>query len=141
MVTEQTVIVDTGPLIAFLDSAEPWHSWVDAQFRILPTPLITCEPVITEAFHLLRRVPEGARQLFQMISRGAVRIDYALMPEVDDLERLMRKYRDLPMSLADACLVRMSERFPMGPVFTLDRHFKVYRRNGRQAIPTLMPEE
>jgi hypothetical protein len=51
----------------------------------------------------------------------------------------MRKYRDLPATLADACLVRMSEVHVDSVVFTLDRYFRVYRRNGRQAIPLISP--
>jgi predicted nucleic acid-binding protein len=63
------------------------------------------------------------------------------MAETGALERLIRKYQDLPMSLADACLVRLAERHPSALVVTLDQHFKIYRKHGRQPIAVKMPEE
>jgi predicted nucleic acid-binding protein len=139
-VAERPVIVDTGPLIAFLDRSEPEHPWALSQFRLLPAPFLTCEPVLAEAFHLVRDIPSGPRQLFHLLTRGAVQIDFAIASELDDLEKLIYKYRDLPMSLADACLVRMSEQYPLASVLTLDRHFRIYRRNGRQPISVIMPD-
>jgi predicted nucleic acid-binding protein len=139
-VSERAVIADTGPLIAFLDKSDSEHQWAESHFKLLPAPFLTCEPVIAEAFYLLRRIPDGAEQLLQLVRRDLVRIKFSLSSELDALDGLIRKYQDLPMSLADACLVRMSEQHPSTTVFTLDKHFKIYRRNGRQAIPVTMPD-
>jgi len=76
-----------------------------------------------------------------MFERGLFSIEFNLADEAELLGRLMRKYEDLPMSLADACLVRMAEINPTAIVFTLDRHFRVYRKHGRQAIEVVTPDE
>ena len=73
------------------------------------------------------------------MARRVIEPVFALNDHVEQIQKLMRKYRDVPMSLADACLVRMSEVYSNGTVFTLDSDFRVYRRNGRQAIPLLSP--
>jgi predicted nucleic acid-binding protein len=138
-VAERPVIVDTGPLVALLVEREPRHQWAVEQFKLLPAPFLVCEPVLTEAFHLLGHARGGIGRFFELITRGLLAVDFDLMDEAGALERLMRKYEDLPMSLADACLVRMAERRPASRVFTLDRHFRVYRKFGRQPIPTVMP--
>jgi predicted nucleic acid-binding protein len=140
-VPERPVIIDTGPLVAFLLKSEPRHTWAVEQFKSLPAPFLTCEPVLTEAFHLLSRAKEGPRQFFQLLTRGVLKIDFGLMAEAEALDGLVRKYHDLPMSLADACLVRMTERRPTAVVLTLDRHFKIYRKHGRQPIALMIPDE
>jgi uncharacterized protein len=140
-VAERPVIADTGPLVAFLVEREPRHSWAVEQFKALPAPFLTCEPVLTEAFHLLNRVARGPQRLFDMLEQGLFTIDFKLAKEAKALERLIRKYEDLPMSLADACLVRMAEIHPTATVFTLDRHFRVYRKHGRQTIDLVTSEE
>lgn len=134
------VIVDTGPLVAFLNKKEVHHAWVVEQFRSLQPPLITCEPVLTEAFHLLSRLRTGHRRFFELLASGAISVEFDLMNEQKALGKLAQKYEDLPMSLADACLVRMAELYPDAPVFTLDHHFRIYRKNGRRLIPTIMPD-
>lgn len=138
---ERPVIADTGPLVAFLLEKEPRHGWAVEQFKLLPAPFFTCEPVLTEAFHLLRRAREGPQRFFDLLARGVLAVDFRLAAESKPLEQLVRKYQDLPMSLADACLVRMAEKHPKALVLTLDRHFTIYRKHGRQPIAAVMPRE
>jgi len=140
-VPERPVIADTGPLVAFLLEREPRHIWAVEQFKSLPAPFLTCEPVLTEAFHLLSRTQDGPQRYFDCLSRGLLVVDFTLTAHIKSLEKLVRKYQDLPMSLADACLVRMAEVHPTAVVLTLDRHFEVYRKHGRQPIPVVMPED
>lgn len=138
---ERPVIADTGPLVAFLVEREPRHAWTVEQFKSLPAPFLTCEPVLTEAFYLLGRVPQGPQRLFDLLEQGLLTVDFRLAKEAKALERLIRKYHDVPMSLADACLVRLAEIHPTATVFTLDRHFRIYRKHGRQPIEVVMSEE
>ena len=138
---ERPIIADTGPLVAFLLDREPRHFWAVQQFKSLPAPFFTCEPVLTETFHLLRHAKQGAARFFDLLDHDLLVVDFDLMAETKPLERLIRKYEDLPMSLADACLVRMSETHPTAVVLTLDQHFKIYRKHGRQTIAAIMPEE
>jgi len=140
-VPERLVIADTGPLVAFLLEPEPRHAWAVEQFKSLPVPFLTCEPVLTEASHLLRHSSHGQQRLFDLMERGLFIVDFRLVAETRTLKKLMSKYADLPMSLADACLVRLAEMHPTAIVLTLDRHFNVYRKHGRQPISLVTPGE
>ncbi len=101
---------------------------------------MTCEPVLTEAAFLLKREGREADALFSLLERGVIRIAFGLQKERADLRALMHRYRNRPMSLADACLVRLSEIHSNGEVFTLDSDFRIYRRHGNKVIPVLMPD-
>ncbi len=133
------VIVDTGPLVALLSEGEAMHEWVASQFDELPAPFSTCEPVLAETFFLLARLPGGERRFFELLGSGLLEVGFSVLSEREELWKLIRKYEDLPMSLADACLVRLAELHPKASVFTLDTHFRIYRKHGRQQIPVIMP--
>lgn len=133
-------LLDTGPLVSFLASGLRHHGWAVEQWKELRPPLLTCEPVLTEAAFLLKREGHEADALFALLERGAIRIALNVQEQQADLRALMRRYRNRPMSLADACLVRLSELHTAGDVFTLDSDFRVYRRHGNKVIPVLMPD-
>ena len=135
------VIVDTGPLVALLNRRDRWHAWAVEQFGELGSPLATCESVLAESSHLLRHDPKGPDALLQLISRGLLSIDISLQGQAEELRRLMWRYRDLPMSLADACLVKLAEQASGAQVLTLDAHFRRYRRHGRHVIPLILPSD
>jgi predicted nucleic acid-binding protein len=134
------VLLDTGPLVAFLSAADAHHLWVQEQWQRLSPPLLTCEAVITEAAFLLQRQRKSRAALFELIRRNVVQLDFDLTKELPAIATLVERYGDVPMSLADACLVRMSELWTDARVFTLDEDFRLYRRHGRQAIPLIAPE-
>jgi predicted nucleic acid-binding protein len=134
------VIVDTGPLVAFLTRRERHNAWACQQFALIPPPLITCEAVITESCHLVHDIDQGVDSLMQLLDRGVVAISFRLADELPAVTRLLKKYASVPMSLADACLVRMAEQHITSPILTLDTDFRVYRKSGRSVIPTLMPK-
>jgi predicted nucleic acid-binding protein len=138
-VSQPRVLIDTGPLIAFLRSNDLHHEWARTQLAAVPAPLLTCEAVMAEAQHLLRRSHATGSALLDLVDGGLLQIGFALQPEAAAVARMMEKYQDVPMSLADACLVRMSERHPRATVLTLDSDFRIYRRHGRQAIPVIAP--
>jgi len=100
---------------------------------------VTCEPVLTETFFLLRRIHDGPVKFFALLDSGLLQINFSLLAEKASLERLIRRYANVPMSLADACLVRLAELNPRSHVFTLDSDFHTYRQHGRQTIPILKP--
>lgn len=137
---KRTVLVDTGPLVALLNARERRHAWVSAQLSTIPAPLFTCEPVLSEADHLLRRGGAKAGLILALLQRGVLRIGLNLAEQATAVARLQAKYHDIPASLADACIVRMSELYEPCVVLTFDSDFRIYRRNGRQAIPLLLPE-
>lgn len=133
------VLADTGPLVAYFDRDSEFHEWVRDRFRDLTDPLISCQPVLTEALFVLKRGGLDPDLILALVERGELICDFDVHREITSLRRLLRKYRDLPATLADVCLVRMSELTPECCVLTLDRDFRVYRRNGRQLIPLLAP--
>ena len=133
------IIVDTGPLVAYFNRRDRWHDWVVEQMTALHPPLITCEPVLTEACYLIQRAGGRPADLIRKVVQGSIEIGIDLEDEASGIESLMLRYADTPMSLANACLVRLSERLPDCRLFTLDANFEHYRRNGRQVIPLLSP--
>jgi uncharacterized protein len=134
-------IVDTGPLVAFFDRAERRHRWVAERFNELDAPLLVCEPVLAEAMHLLARYPKAQDAVLELIQNGALRVAFEIDEHVGALRKLIQKYRDTPMSLADACIVRMSEIHDRHAVLTLDSDFLIYRKHGRASLPLIRPAE
>lgn len=132
-------IVDAGPLVAILSARDHHHAWARNTFTTVRPPALTCEPALGEAWHLLRGTANGQSALLELIAAGTVAIEFALTEELAAVRRLVARYRDRPMSLADACLVRMAELYDDAVVITVDRDFSVYRKHGRQAIPLLSP--
>lgn len=134
------VLLDTGPLVTFLAAGSKHHAWVCEQWKRMLAPMLTCEPVLTEAAFLLKREGRETDPLFELLERGVLRVGLEIADQLADLRTLMSRYRDRPMSLADACLVRLSELHRDSTVFTLDSDFRIYRRHANKVIPVLMPE-
>jgi predicted nucleic acid-binding protein len=134
-----SVVLDAGPLVALLDRNDPHYAWAYAQVDQLTEPMLTCEAVVSESAFLLEGVDPGFRRLTGLFRDDIVRLAFNLNHHFDAVAALMAKYHDAPMSLADACLVRMSELHASCRVFTLDSDFKLYRRHGRQTIPLIYP--
>lgn len=103
-------------------------------------PFLTCEPVIAEACFLIERRGVSGAVILERIENGLLRIALEMEDHCAALKKLMTRCANVPMSLADSCLVRMSEIYPECAILTLDSDFRVYRRNGRQMIPTISPE-
>lgn len=135
----KAILVDTGPLVAFLNRRDRYHDWSSEVFSGVEAPVFTCEAVVSEACFLLRQAKGGAEAVVKLVERGLLRIPFHLEPESAPIRRLLSRYGNIPMSFADACLVRMSEQMSDAVVLTLDRDFRVYRRQGRNVIRTWMP--
>ncbi len=133
------IIADTGPLVAYLDRSDKDHAWAKDNFIQITRPLLTCEAVIAEALFLLRRGGIDPDGLLHLIQRGLLIPTFRLSDEIATIQQLMKTYRNIPMSLADACLVRMSELHENSKVMTLDSDFVVYRKSRRKVIPLLIP--
>jgi predicted nucleic acid-binding protein len=132
-------IVDTGPLVAFFNRAERHHGWVVGCIEELEPPLLVCEPVLTEAIYLLQRRPAAQDTLLEFLQNGALNVAFRIEEHVGALGKLLQKYRDTPMSLADACIVRMAEIHVRHAVLTLDSDFSVYRKHGRVPLALIHP--
>jgi uncharacterized protein len=137
----RVVLADTGPLVALFDARERNHAWAVDTLAHLQEPLLTCDSVISETTYHLGAGSDGCLALIEMVERGLVKSAFELQPQIRRIRALMQRYASVPMSFADACLVRLSELHGDVIVWTLDSDFQVYRRHGRQAIPTLMPND
>ena len=133
------VLLDSGPLVAYLNRTDQHHVWAVSRFEAIEGPLLTCEPVWSEAAFLISKRGGNPAVLWPALRSGAIEFAFSLKADFESVATLMQRYADVPMSLADTCMVRMSELQPQGLVFTTDSHFKFYRRFGRQVIPLVAP--
>lgn len=133
----RNVLVDAGFLVALLSRRDFHHQWAATQAPAHALPWRTCEAVLSEAFHLLGA--RGAPGLSALLRRRAVITAFDLDNDVESVLKLLQKYADVPMSLADACLVRMTETLPDPVILTTDSDFRIYRRHSRQIVPSMMP--
>lgn len=133
------VIVDTGPIVSIFDTSDSLHDWATESLKTIQPPLMTCEPVLTEVCFLLRGQAGALAAIAVLLERKILEISFSLAEEIVPVFRLLDRFKNVPMSLADACLVRLSELNPECLIFTLDSDFQIYRRNRRQKIPLLMP--
>ena len=134
-----TVLLDTGPWVALHCRDDAHHVWARSQFATLASPLLTCEAVVAETCFLLARGGHDPAKALALVSRGVVRLGMSLGEEIASVQALFERYGNVPASLADACLVRMSELYEHSRVFTLDSDFHIYRRHGRKVIALLRP--
>jgi predicted nucleic acid-binding protein len=125
------VLVDAGPLVALLDGADAHHAACVDALQAIRDPLVTVWPALTEAMYLLGFSSRAQDALWEMVDGEALALAALDRHDASRMQALMRKYRDLPMDLADAALVRVAEREKLQHIFTLDRkHFRVYRPAG-----------
>ena len=134
-----TVLLDTGPWVALHCRDERHHDWVVAQFAAHPGPFVTCEAVVTETCFLLARAGFNPAKALALIERGVVRIGMSMSDEASAVRKLFERYDNVPASLADACLIRLSELYEASCLLTLDSDFHIYRRHGRRVIALLRP--
>ena len=123
-----SVIVDTGPIVALLDADDHYHSWAKAQFDRLRPPLQTCEAVLTESCFLIARAGADPSAVTQLVERGVLSVAPLFDSEARSITNLIRRYANVPMSLADACLVRLVELIPSATLITLDSDFQFFDR-------------
>ena len=134
----KAVLLDAGPWVAYLRRADTHHVWARGQFSAREQ-FVSCEAVLAEVCARLQYSGNDPLVALEFLKSGVVTLDFDLQTNVIPVENLMRKYSDQPMDLADACLVRMTEIEPRSLVVTTDQDFKVYRRNGREVVPHVLP--
>ena len=133
------VIADTGPLVALLDRQDQDHAWAVCEGRRLPPKMLSCEAVLSEVHFLTQNIPAAKHRIEGWLADGWLELPFTVREHHSAVHELMARYATVPMSFADACLVRMSELWPEAPVFTLDSDFRIYRRNKRQSLPLICP--
>ena len=137
---QRGVLLDTGPLVAYFCPSDHFHAWAVSPFASFVTPVTTCEPVLAESCFLLARAGVSPTRILAKLAQGVFRIGLGVEREAAAIATLMQRHADLPMSLADACMVRLAETQP-SPLCTLDRAFRVYRRQGRHPLDLIIPDD
>lgn len=133
-----SVLVDASFVVALIAERDAHSGWALIQARRHPRPWFTCEAALSESFYLLGA--DGTQALAGMLRQGVLRPQFDFPGQAESVLGLMEKYADVPMSLADACLVRMTEIVPECVLLTTDSDFRIYRRHSRRAVPCLLPE-
>ena len=137
---QRHILLDTGPLVAFLKKDEPHHQWVVQQWQSIEPPLLTCEAVIAESCFLMQRIYGGKDAVLNLLKQRIVQISFDLEREIDAVRQLLSRYDSVPISLADGCWVRMAELKQGSTIMTFDSDFMVYRKNRNQVITLLRPD-
>jgi predicted nucleic acid-binding protein len=136
----ETLLTDSGPLVALLNHRDKDHAWACEQFDHFSNPLLTCEGAITETSHLLYFDGLPPWGVLELIERKIISVQFDLELNLDRVLSLMKKYADTPMDFVDACLVAMTEEKQNCKLLTLDSDFRFYRRFERQMIPLIAPK-
>ncbi len=133
------IILDTGPLVAYINLKDKYHGWAKKRFQEIAPPVLTCQAVISEACFLTRHIDRGREVILEMIERNIIQTEFNLNVEAKSLKILISKYQNVPMSLADSCLVRMAELYEDAKIMTLDRDFIIYRKNKNLSLSCITP--
>ncbi|MEO0997682.1 MAG: PIN domain-containing protein [Pseudomonadota bacterium] len=134
----KATLLDTGVIVALLDRDERYHAQSVETVSDLIGPLVTCEAVVAEACHLLRRMSGAPEAIIKNVANGVFQTPWRLADQAGAVQKLLRKYRDVPMALADACLVDLADRMDTAQILTLDRNFAIYRWRSRRKFGLLI---
>lgn len=130
--------MDTGPLVALLSENDGDHDRARELFARCEPPFRTCEAVIAEACFLLRKVhAEGPAEVVALGRKGLYDIALSIADHWTEIEALLKKYANVGISLADACLIRCAELHDEPRVLTFDSDFQIYRWARRRKFQAL----
>ena len=135
------ILVDASFLVSVYDKREPYHLQCMAVLNQVSQPLVTCEPVITEAIYLLRHLPGSPQAILANVHERLLAIPFQLVRGVNEVLAYYNKYRDTPCDFGDACLIAMADELDTGDILTLDSDFKHYRWRRTRAFNLLIPLE
>ena len=133
-----TFIVDSGPLVAFFNQEDQWSSWAIETSSKIIGPFVTCEAVLTETFFLLKHTPKGQQKFIEALSEPEqFSLPWSFKNHYSAVLDLYSKYKDLPASFADICILHMASTIKDSIVWTNNHHFHIYRLPGNKPIPIL----
>ena len=136
----ETILIDTGPIVALLDKRDQHHETCKTHSQQLPEVLFTCWPVVTEACYLLRHRPDLVERFIESINEVYYELLDITSEEITQVGGVLAKYGDQDIDLADACLVHLATRENISTVFTVDdRHFKLFRTTAGEPL-RLLPD-
>ena len=133
------ILVDTSFLVSVYDKRERFHMACIAALDLVRQPLVTCEPVITEAIYHLGRIPGAPQAILASVQEGYLEIPFRLAGAASQVLASYTKYADTPCDFADACLIAMADQLDTGEILTLDSDFKHYRWRRNRRFNLLIP--
>jgi predicted nucleic acid-binding protein len=137
----KAALLDTGVIVALMDRSERQHAACAKAVGESSAPLVTCEAVIAESCYLLRGLAGAAESILENVRTGVFQIPFRLTQAAAPLQRLVRKYRDREMDLADACLVHLAGELESGDILTLDHDFEIYRWGANRPFHLLLKNQ
>ena len=132
------ILIDSGPLIALFDASDKYHIKSMDFVKNNTSELITTIASITETLHLLDFNQNAQIDFLEWISKGAIIIENIEKGDLGRIKYLIKKYQDLPMDFADACLVFLGEKLNINEIATINRYFIVYRLNGKNKFKIVL---
>lgn len=133
------IIIDTSVIVSLLNKRDFYHEWTKGILEKEKAPFFTCEAVMTETYFLLKNVYGARDAVMGLLNDKLLQIPFRLEEESEAVAQLMSRYQSVPMSLADGCLVRMSELYANSEILTLDSDFTIYRQHRNRIIPVILP--
>ncbi|MBV8844498.1 MAG: PIN domain-containing protein [Bryobacterales bacterium] len=133
------VLLDAGVIVAVLDNSDQWHHVCVQAIEEVAGTLITCEAVIAESCHLLRRIHGATAKILENVAMGVFQIPFQLSRDSRAIQRVLQKYRDRHVDLADACLIHLADEFKTGDILTTDSDFDIYRWGSNKPFRRLIP--
>ncbi len=136
----QAVLLDTGVIVALLDRSEQAHEHCIRTLSEVTATLVTCEAVIAESCYPVRGMRGASDAVLENVERGIFVVPFGLDASAKPIRRLLREYADVPIGLADACLVHLATELETGRILTLDSGFLVYRWGRNRPFENLVQE-
>ena len=134
----KATLLDTGVIVALLDRDERHHlQCVDVVSDIVG-PFVTCEAVIAESCYLLRHTHGAPGAVIKNVANDVFQTPFRLVDRAALIEKLLKKYSDVPMDFADACLVDLADQLDTGQILTLDSDFEIYRWRSRRRFELMI---
>ena len=133
----KNTLIDAGPIIALFNKNDKYHKKILNFLKEYNGILTTSWPVITEVSHMLAYNVETQIDLMKWINRGGIKIEQIEIEDIQRIIELSEKYSDIPMDLADACLVVLSERLKIKEIITIDTDYYIYRTIKKEYIKNI----
>lgn len=121
------ILLDTGVIVALMDSSEERHTECASILASLEHPLVTCEAVIAESCYLLRKLNGASETILENVEKGVFHIPFQLAQSAGRVKTILRKYNNIVADFADACLIDLADVVGTGDILTLDSDFYSYR--------------
>ncbi|TGM52381.1 type II toxin-antitoxin system VapC family toxin [Leptospira vanthielii] len=135
---QNVALIDSGPILALFHSKDKFHKSTLKFLKNYKGKLITSWPVLTEVIYLLSYSIDAQSDFLEWIERGSIQIIDLSIDDLKYIKNRMRKYSDLPMDLADASLMCISEKHGINKIISIDSDFSIYKTLSGKYLQNLL---